>query len=143
MKKILIVVSLTLLATIARSQKVERITPDDVKEAEAHPQCAGGKLKADNTAMPESSSDDIRIASYMRQFREYRAKGNNQQKKTIMIHINGEQTKSDAFIRDVTPSYFHIETTGPGNNTYYCFIYTQITQVNYDDNRTLHISVNR
>lgn len=138
MKKLLIVVVLTSFGTIVRSQTVQRITATDVAEAKAHPQCSGGNLTVDSRATPERSNEDIKIASYMRRFRAYR--DNTQHSPNMMIHINDDQFKSDARIRDVTPSYFHIETTG-GENKSYCFIYSQITQVNYDGNENLHISV--
>lgn len=139
MKKMLVVVILTSFASVARSQSVPRITKTDVDEARAHPECSGGKLSVDNNLMPEANSEDIRVASYIRQFRAYR--DNTQHSPNMMIHINDDSIKADGRIRDVTPSYFHIETKESNGNKSYCFIYGQITQVNYDSNRNLHISV--
>jgi hypothetical protein len=128
------------LAFTAISQSVERITPTDVLEAKAHPQCSGGSLTADQRVMPENSAEDIKIASYMRQFRAYR--DNGQHSPNMMIHINNDQIKSDARIRDVTPAYFQIEPTNCKNcSATYCFQYSQITEIVYDANKNLHIVV--
>lgn len=140
MKKALFTLALIPLSFVVNSQPVPRVTATDVTKAKTHPGCSKGALTENSNPMPENSSQEKRLADYMRQFRSYR--DNTDHSPIMVIHINRESVKSEARVREVTPSYFHIETirSAKGNSSY-CFDYAHITQVKYDGGATLHVYI--
>jgi len=139
MKSILAILTFILFSFTAKSQGVERITATDVAEANTHPRCSGANLVADRRPMPENSGEDIKIASFMRQFRAYRDQG----QRTTIHNINDGQTKYELLIKEVTPGYFHIHSPSEKSGTSYCLLYNQITEVVYEANGNLHIYIKR
>src|SRR5882757_4377995 len=103
MKVTFLILMIICISISVNSQRVQRVTSTDVLEAKAHPQCSNGQLAIDEKFMPETTNDDVKVATYMRQFRAYR--DNTNHSPNMLIHFKDDSFRSDARIRDVTPSY--------------------------------------
>jgi hypothetical protein len=108
--------------------RVERVTQQDARSSEAHPQC-GGPYRADSS--PVTEPERARTMEALREERARRDRGDSARRQ-VLVWRSGRTERG--LIREVTDRHFHFEYGSANDNQSECVSWTDVQSYGLDSN---------